>query len=789
MRHQLLPFVLAAAVFLPLENASAQEQASATVVVTVPDGARLYFDKDRTEQTGTKRTFATPPLNFGTAYEYTLKVELSRDGKEWTKTRKIIVRAGETTHVDFSDLGSEPRPTEATPAAAPPVDASWPRKIVHNDETFTVYPAQVEKWEQNRLEARAIVSVETKDSPLPVFGLLRIRAHTVVDRGQVALEDLEVPQAEFPTAPEKSKKYLEVLRMKLPEGTRSFALDDLEANLAVTQARASTRTAAVKNEPPEILVSTKPALLVLIDGKPVLREVGAGKLQRIINTRALILFDEASNKYYLRLADRWLEAPALAGPWSASPKPPETLETALGALRDSPQVDLPEAEAFEKDTIPVVYVRTAQAELIQTQGEPELAPIEGTRLQWVKNTTSQVLRDLAGQAYFVLLSGRWFRAKALQGPWEFVPADKLPGDFAKIPPTHPRGDVLASVAGTPQAREAVLANQAPQTTAVRRNRVGQGPIYDGPPQFKPIEGTALQYAVNSPTPVIRIDAQTYYAVENGVWFTASSPNGPWFVATSVPAVIYTIPPSSPLYYVTGVYVYGSTPYEVYMGYTPEYFGTVVCPENVVVYGTGYAYPEWIGSCWFGRPWTFGWGTRFGRWPRHGFFFASRFHRPWWGPIGWHLGWGGAWWRPAWRAGSFVHPLHFVREGAGTRIVGPELPRGGTGHHAAEGWEMHTGNSWRHFDRGAVPLERHMGLENVWADRRSGATFFRSTGRVGSMSGFSVRPMQPGVSSGFHSGSSGFRSSSFHPSFGGFRSSGFHGGFHSGGHGGGGHGHR
>ena len=63
--------------------------------------------------------------------------------------------------------------------------------------------------------------------------------------------------------------------------------------------------------------------------------------------------------------------------------------------------------------------------------------------------------------------------------------------------------------------------------------------------------------------------------------------GPWTVATSVPAVIYSIPPSSPMHYVTYVQVYGATPDDVYTGYTPGYLGTVVCPEHVIVYGTGW----------------------------------------------------------------------------------------------------------------------------------------------------------------------------------------------------------
>ena len=83
---------------------------------------------------------------------------------------------------------------------------------------------------------------------------------------------------------------------------------------------------------------------------------------------------------------------------------------------------------------------------------------------------------------------------------------------------------------------------------------------------------------------------SWYALKDGVWFVGTSVNGPWAVADSVPEVIYTIPPSSPLHYVTYVYVYGATPQIVTVGYTPGYYGTVLAPTGVVVYGTGYVYP-------------------------------------------------------------------------------------------------------------------------------------------------------------------------------------------------------
>ena len=97
----------------------------------------------------------------------------------------------------------------------------------------------------------------------------------------------------------------------------------------------------------------------------------------------------------------------------------------------------------------------------------------------------------------------------------------------------------------------------------------------------------------------------YYALKAGIWFTAAQPAGPWSVATSVPPSIYAIPPTSPIYFVTFVRIYGSTNDVVFEGYTPGYLGAMVAPSGTVVYGTGYDYKPWIGDAWYPAPPTYG----------------------------------------------------------------------------------------------------------------------------------------------------------------------------------------
>ena len=128
---------------------------------------------------------------------------------------------------------------------------------------------------------------------------------------------------------------------------------------------------------------------------------------------------------------------------------------------------------------------------------------------------------------------------------------------------------LALALTNPAAR---AAEQLPQPAAVSISQTKlTPPVFDGEPKLEPIPGTSIKYVVNSTTPIILVGTmnQRYYAMENAVWFKAGNPHGPWVVAASVPAVIYSIPPSSPLHHVTNVKIYDVEGDTVYVGSTEK----------------------------------------------------------------------------------------------------------------------------------------------------------------------------------------------------------------------------
>ena len=501
-------------------------------------------------------------------------------------------------------------------AQTKPADEGWPRRFPIGTNSLAVYQPQIEEWSGNSLSARAAIAITETQSKQPLYGVLWFSARAEIDKVNrlVTLSDFKVKKISLPMAPDKATAFQAAFQSRAEKQVNVIALDRLLADMAINHATTNTAAYEVKNDPPQIIFSTRPALLVLIDGAPVFRPVKGTNVERIINTRVLIA--RAQNKFYLRLMDGWLESPSVNGPWTIASQTPNDLKKALDAAIASKQVDLLDSskrtlvDAIRQNAVPTIYVSTQPAELLQTQGEPQVASIEGTNLIYITNTDNDIFVHAPSQDHYILLSGRWFKSQSMLGPWQYVSGEKLPADFARIPATHAKAAVLVSVPGTPQAKEALIANAIPQTATITRSAASLNVSFDSSPQFKPIESTTLMYAANTSIPVIRVDARSYYAVQNGVWFVATSAIGPWTVATSVPVVIYTIPVSSPLHYVTYVKVYGSTPDVVYVGYTPGYYGTVVTSSSVVVYGTGWYYPAYVGAYWYGWPYTYGYGAAF-----------------------------------------------------------------------------------------------------------------------------------------------------------------------------------
>jgi uncharacterized protein (TIGR03000 family) len=82
----------------PKQGATA---APATIVVSLPNEAKLMIDGVATTSTSARRVFVSPELNPGQDYHYNLKVEFVQDGKKVELTKKVTVSAGNESTVSF----------------------------------------------------------------------------------------------------------------------------------------------------------------------------------------------------------------------------------------------------------------------------------------------------------------------------------------------------------------------------------------------------------------------------------------------------------------------------------------------------------------------------------------------------------------------------------------------------------------------------------------------------------------------------------------------------------------
>ena len=521
---------------------------------------------------------------------------------------------------------------------------TWPQEIEAEGHLVIIYQPQPERLDGDRLYGRAAVAVETVGKSAPVFGAIWFDARLVTDHDEriAVFQDIKITRVRFPNEDKKKgQKLAALLEAKLPGNRFPINLDNLAATLEIIEQR--DKTAENLNiTPPEILFVTEPAVLISIDGEPQIRDEDG--IQRIINTPFTVIQDPEAGHWYLNAdIDTWYSASEITGDWQLS----DSVPTRIAALEPEP-ADAKEAaqgESGEAETegetgpAPRVIVVTVPTELISSTGKLEFVPVEATDLLYVNNTDSDVLMDIQKQEYYILLSGRWFSSKSLEGPWTFIQGDKLSEDFAKIPEDSEMATVRYAVPGTEEASEAVLDAQLPQTAVVDRNKASLTVVYDGETKFEAIEGTKLTYAVNTATPVIAA-AGNFYAVDEAIWFVADKPTGKWVVATEVPGEIYTIPIESPLYYVTFVRVYSYTPEVVYVGYTQGYTNVYVY-HGTIVYGTGYWYPGWYGRYYYPRPTTWGYHVRYN--PRWGWSFGLSYSS---GPFTFHIGRGG-WYRGGW----------------------------------------------------------------------------------------------------------------------------------------------
>jgi len=474
---------------------------------------------------------------------------------------------------------------------------AWPRSYETGVGRMVLYQPQFTDWTDFKT-IDALVAAEYVKTPdaRPVFGVIGLKGDTSYDEDddQIVITNITISSLNFSSLKRDELKALSVETGKLLP-TDPITVPESRVTASLAEQKRMTDVPGLKADPPPIFVSTLPALLVQTDGAPVFGRVkGKAGLSFVVNTNWDLFRIDEGGTLFLRDDKHWLTAKTVEGPWTAVTDLPQLLKDLPtdGNWDDARAAQPP--EPYPQGRARAIVATNQPSEMILFEGEPALVDVPATALQWASNTETDVFFDKTGKQWYVLLSGRWFRAPDLKGPWTFA-TPQLPADFLNIPEDAPYYAVRASVPGTSESAEARLRASIPTTARVEKGSITPTLAYEGKPAFAPIEGTELAYATNTTETVIKVGSR-YFLLQDGVWFVADSPEGPWQLATEVPAAIYEIPPSSPVYNATYVHVYETEPDAVWYSYTMGYLYCYLAWDSCV-YGSGWYYPPY----WYDSP--------------------------------------------------------------------------------------------------------------------------------------------------------------------------------------------
>ncbi len=497
----------------------------------------------------------------------------------------------------------------ATAEPLPTPNVRYPRELVTDLGTVVIHVPQINSWiDFDTVEGATALEITPADSGQTTLASLEFKADAevdIVDR-VVTFSNISADNIKLSNPDADYEHLAAVVRSAFVERQKEIPLDVV---LRLLPDDLPVRTEPiVKFDPPKIFVSTAPAILVLIDGKPVMGAIDGTNLEFVINTNWDLFFHTETEYWYLRNQGGWLRSDAIGGTW----EPVSTLPQDFGNLpRDGNWSEVLDAIPPGGDAAAIVFTSQRPAEMILIAGEPEVEAIPTTALNFVRNTSSDLFQS--DDYYYYLVSGRWFQSKSLTGDWATV--ESLPNDFKLIPTDHEKARVRASVPGTEEAWLAVMEAQIPRKADVSRDAGTNIQIsYAGEPQWAPIAGTSRQRAANTSYQVI-LSEKKYYLCYNAIWFVSNSPNGPWDVTDYIPAEIYQIPPSDPAYNATYVRVYESDEDTVTSGYTSGYEGSYVTTSMTVVYGSGWYYPPYYYGyygypAYYWYPRTYGYGASY-----------------------------------------------------------------------------------------------------------------------------------------------------------------------------------
>ena len=232
-----------------------------------------------------------------------------------------------------------------------------------------------------------------------------------------------------------------VLDGKLPESFKKLPKDDnwKEVSEAVPGKKLSSK------DMPKVHVSTLPAELVVVDGKPnYLKVEGATTLLWLSNTEADVFRMGLTGDYYFLVAGRWFKSSSEAGPWTfaTTTLPEDFKQIPVEHPRSRVLASIPGTQEATEAVLLASIPRTARVnkkeikapDVVYQGGQAQVQEIKGASgVQQVVNTDKDILK--VGDVYYMCFQGVWFLSKSATGPWEV--AESIPKEIYTIPASSP----------------------------------------------------------------------------------------------------------------------------------------------------------------------------------------------------------------------------------------------------------------------------------------------------------------------------------------------------------------
>lgn len=203
-----------------------------------------------------------------------------------------------------------------------------------------------------------------------------------------------------------------------------------------------------KGLPPKVIVSTEPAEVIVMAGKPSYVPIGDMNVLALSNTDTVVLVDMKTRAHYVVLSGRWYKSTnEMSGPWTFVPPvdlPADFSKVPANSNYASVRTHVPgtvEAqEALLDNLIPETQaIRRNDASLTVTyDGVPKFENVENVAsLQYAVNTPQSVFKF--GNRYFACDEAVWYESSSATGPWAV--ATSIPVEIYNIPTSNPHYNV------------------------------------------------------------------------------------------------------------------------------------------------------------------------------------------------------------------------------------------------------------------------------------------------------------------------------------------------------------